>query len=198
MAERISRSFFRRDATTVARALLGQSLVRVQNGRRLAGYIVETEAYLGVLDKAAHTYNARRTPRNESMWRDGGHTYVYFTYGMHFCLNVVAGRRDEPVAVLLRALEPLEGVNVMYRYRKKARRDADLCSGPAKLTEALAIDREFDGIDLIRDSRLFIEHAHCPDNVVESPRIGVGYAEEWADRPLRFFIKNNPHVSRKS
>src|SRR4051812_30322018 len=106
MPQRVTRAFYRRDPVTLAKALLGQRLVRVLEGRRLTGIIVETEAYLGISDMAAHTYSGRRTARVASMWLDGGHAYVYFTYGMHYCLNVVAGTAGDPVAVLLRALEP--------------------------------------------------------------------------------------------
>ena len=200
MARRLPRSFYRRDSVTVARALLGQRLVRLVRGRRIAGIIVETEAYLGVPDKAAHTYGGKRTTRNQSMWGNGGHAYVYFTYGLHHCVNVVAGRVDEPIAVLLRALEPMEGCNLMFRRRPKARRLEDLCSGPAKLTQALAIDRALDGVDLTTDGGLFIEcerrRAYPASHIGISGRIGVGYAQQWADKPLRFFLKDNRHVSR--
>lgn len=184
----------------MARALLGQRLVRVLNSNRLAGTIVEVEAYLGVKDKAAHTSNGRRTRRNESMWGDGGHAYVYFTYGMHHCMNVVASTADDPVAVLIRALEPTEGIEQMHRHRRAARRDADLCSGPAKLCQALKIDRRLDGVDLVSSGSLFIEQVRRSplpaSRIALGPRIGVSYADDWADKPLRFYIKDNPHVSK--
>jgi DNA-3-methyladenine glycosylase len=200
MPPRFDRDFFRRDPVRVARAMLGQRLVRVLDGKRLAGVIVETEAYLGISDQAAHTFGGRRTKRNESMWGDGGHAYVYFTYGMHHCVNVVAGRTGQPVAVLLRALEPVEGLEVMRGRRLKAKRDTDLCSGPAKLTAALAIDRELDGADLVSSRTLFLEclrrRALPGSHIAVSPRIGIDYAKQWKDRPLRFYIRGNPHVSR--
>lgn len=199
MTPRLPRSFYERDPATVARALLGQRLVRVDGGRRLAGLIVEVEAYLGPPDKAAHTYQGRRTARNESMWRAGGHAYVYFIYGMHHCLNVVAGRAGDPVAVLVRALEPVEGLDLMRRRRRAARRDTDLCSGPARLTQAMAIDLEQDGVDMTTSARLFIERTRdrpCrPASICARPRVGVGYAQEWAAKPLRFYCRGNPHVS---
>jgi len=183
----------------VARALIGQRLVRVVNAQRVSGLIVEVEAYLGIPDRAAHTYGGRHTPRNTSMWGDGGHAYVYFTYGMHHCMNVVAGPPGKPIAVLLRALEPMEGLDLMRSQRQKARCNTDLCSGPAKLCQALAIDRGLDGGDLIGGQSLFIEkirsRSHCSSQIVTCPRIGVGYAGEWADKPLRFFLRGNPHVS---
>jgi DNA-3-methyladenine glycosylase len=184
----------------LARNLLGQRLVRILNGRRLTGLIVETEAYLGIPDRAAHTYAGRHTPRNASMWRDGGTAYVYFTYGMHYCLNVVAGREDQPVAVLLRALEPVEGLSLMYSHRPKARHDRDLCSGPAKLCQALALDRRHDGTDLTTSAQLWIEPVRTaplpPGAIVRTARIGVAYAGPWASKPLRFYLRGNPHVSR--
>ncbi len=200
MADRLSRLFYRRDVVRVAKALLGQRLVRVDRGGRMAGLIVEVEAYLGIPDQAAHTYRARRTQRNASMWRDGGHVYVYFTYGMHHCMNVVAGHEGKPVAVLLRALEPQEGLGRMWRYRSTARRDTDLCSGPGKLCKAMNIDRTLDGSDLVTSESFFIERmrarSYPSSRVVSAPRIGVDYAGSWADKLLRFYIRDNPHVSR--
>ncbi|MCC7018032.1 MAG: DNA-3-methyladenine glycosylase [Rhodospirillales bacterium] len=200
MNPRPPRSFYRRDAVTVARELLGLLLVRQLQGKRLSGWIVETEAYLGVEDLAAHTVGGRRTARNASMWGDGGHAYVYFTYGMHYCCNVVAGRAEQPIAVLLRSLQPWEGVQDMRIRRLRARRDTDLCSGPAKLTQALAIDRGLDGTDLVDGPDLFIERpraiARPWGRIVASSRIGVQYAGAWASKPLRFHFADNPHVSR--
>jgi DNA-3-methyladenine glycosylase len=187
------------DPVTTARRLLGQRLVRVVDGRRLAGTIVEVEAYLGREDRAAHTWGGRRTARCQSMYLPGGHAYVYFTYGMHHCLNVVCGREDEGVAVLIRALEPTEGLDAMFRRRRAARRATDLCSGPAKLAEALAIDRSLDGIDLRRHAGLKIERLRAralpAQRIQATPRIGVDYAGPWSRKPLRFLIRGNPHVS---
>ena len=195
MPKRLTRTFFRRDPIVVARTLLGQRLVRVLEGRRLAGLIVETEAYLGIPDAAAHTYEGRHTARNQTMWGDGGHCYVYFTYGMHHCVNVVAGRAGDPVAVLLRALEPSEGLDTMRALR---RRDRDLCSGPARLCQALAIDRTLDGTDLANNDHLFIERMARSANmrIVAAPRVGVSYAGSWARRRLRYYIRGHPCVSK--
>lgn len=195
---RLSRPFYRRDPVTVARALLGQRLVRVVNRQRLAGLIVETEAYLGPEDQAAHSRNGHRSPRNQAMYADGGTAYVYFTYGMHHCMNVVCGRLDQPVAVLLRALEPTEGLDAMADHRGTSKH---LCDGPARLCQALAIDRSLNGVDLVTSDTLFIEQVHrrtlSSSRIAVTPRIGVDYAGEWADRPLRFLIRDNPHVSRR-
>jgi DNA-3-methyladenine glycosylase len=193
---RLSRKFYQRDAATLARALLGQVLVRVlDDGTRLAGRIIETEAYLGVEDKAAHSFGGRHTPRNAAMWGPAGHAYVYFIYGMHHCVNVVAATPGDPAAVLLRALEPVEGLATMRRHRASriaaARlRDRDLCSGPAKLAQAMAIDRALDHADLVAGEALFIERGvRVPaQRIIATPRIGIDYAEEWAGKPLRFVI----------
>jgi len=189
------------DAITVARRLLGQRLVRIVGRQRRAGVIVEVEAYLGSEDRAAHTFGGRRTPRNESMYLPAGHAYVYFTYGMHYCMNVVCGREGEGTAVLLRALEPTDGLNAMFRNRKAARREVDMCAGPARLTQALQIDRSLDGEDLRRSTRLFIEQLRtrsvAESHIGVTRRVGVDYAGAWADRPLRFFLRDNQFVSRR-
>jgi len=211
MPKRPTRAFYQRNPVTVARALIGQLLVTRSNGKRTAGIIVETEAYLGTIDQAAHTANGRRTSRNESMWGPGGHAYVYFTYGMHYCMNVVASGRDDPVAVLIRALEPVEGLGLMSK-RRQARRargqpgrhtdmpQKQLCSGPARLCQALGIERSLDGTDLVNARSLFIEQkrhrAYSRSHIVDRPRIGVDYAGEWAAKPLRFYLKGNRHVSK--
>jgi len=196
---RLPRDFFREPPDRLAWRLLGQRLVSRIGGERTSGVIVETEAYLGLPDKAAHTYGGRRTDRNRSMWGEAGHAYVYFVYGMHHCVNVVAGGDGHPVAVLLRALEPEEGVDLMFERREASRRETDLCSGPAKLCEALAITLEQDGEDLVEGDRIFLERlrsqALAGDEIGTGPRVGVDYAEEWADEPLRFWVKGNRHVS---
>jgi DNA-3-methyladenine glycosylase len=200
--ERCGRAFFAGDPRRLARRLLGQRLVRVlDDGTRLAGIIVETEAYLGVKDRAAHSFGGRRTPRNEVMYGPPGTAYVYFTYGMHWCLNAVSGREGEPTAVLIRALHPTEGLERMRAHRRLGPGSSDraLCSGPARLCQALEIDRSLNGIDLASDGRLFVERARrrviAPHGLGASPRIGVGYAGAWAARHLRWFIKASPHVS---
>lgn len=201
MAEpRLGRGFFERDPRVVARALLGQRLVHRRDGVVVAGIIVETEAYLGVRDRAAHTFGGRRTDRNASMWLRGGHVYVYQIYGMHYCMNVVAGNEEQPVAVLVRALEPDLGLEKMRHRRPAARRDVDLCSGPGKLCAALGIDRTQDGADLPRHPDLWIEatrsRALPRSKIVAGPRVGIDYAGDWVQRPLRFAVRGNPHVSR--
>ena len=203
---RLPRAFCQRDTVTVARALLGQLLVRqLEDGTRLAGLIVETEAYLGPEDRAAHTYNHHRSPRNESMWQQAGTAYVYFTYGMHHCMNVVTGDERRPQAALIRALQPVEHLDAMRFHRQSKRSktclaDTDLCSGPAKLCQALAIERELDRTDLTESKTLWLEQARgraLPDKqIAVGPRIGIASSGDWAHRPLRFAVRNNPHVSK--
>ncbi len=195
--QRLTRAFYRRDPVAVARGLLGQRLVTTIGGARASGIIVETEAYLGIHDKAAHTYGGRRSRRNEHMWGDGGHAYVYLVYGMHHCVNVVASHANEPVAVLIRALEPDEGRALMAS-RRGTDELLDLCSGPAKLCQALGISRAHDGVDLVEGPELFIERLRrrvLPGTRIGvGPRIGIAYAEEWQHQPLRFWVRGNAHV----
>jgi len=203
---RARRSFFSADSPTLAQRLLGATLVRVlDDGARLAGVIVETEAYIGPEDSCAHSHKGRRTARTEPMYARPGTAYVYFTYGMHHCFNVVAGEVGQPVAVLVRALEPTEGLDRMRELRASGKntsritRDTDLCSGPGKICQALAIDRTLTGIDLANDPRLFVETSRPgpidPANLVNDERVGVGDADGWALAPLRWHIAGNPHVS---
>jgi DNA-3-methyladenine glycosylase len=203
----LSRDFFARDTLAVARALLGQRLVRVLggaaslpfvgSGERLSGRIVEVEAYVGEEDQACHA-RCGRTERNAPMYGPPGHAYVYFVYGMHHCLNFVTEREGYPAAVLVRALEPLEGIETM-RARRGGRPDAQLTSGPARLCQALGIDRQFDGADLCApDALLFIEEsiAVSDEAVVAGPRIGVRGDEKALTAPWRFHVRDNRYVSR--
>ena len=201
MSTRWDRQDYARPPVALAQAVLGSLLVRIVGGVRMAGRIVEVEAYLGSRDRAAHSFGGRRTPRNESMYGKAGTAYVYFTYGMHHCMNIVCGREGEPVAVLIRALEPVEGIEVMRAHREASPRaarsipDRALCSGPARVCQAMRIDRSLDGSDLCSSETLFLEHGPRMKRIARSPRIGVGYAGEWAARPLRFFDPDSDHVS---
>jgi DNA-3-methyladenine glycosylase len=186
---RLSREIYRLDARQLAQRLLGQTLVHLHEGERVAGIIVETEAYLGVIDKASHAYAGRRTQRTEVMYADGGTVYVFLNYGIHNMLNVVAGVAEDPQAVLIRAVAPTAGIDGMYARRPKAKKETDLCSGPGKLGAAFGIDRSHNGIDLVQHDLLFIEQTTeplLPDRIITSPRIGIDYAAEWASAPLRF------------
>ena len=193
---RLAQSFFARNTLLVARDLLGQRLVRRVGEHRLVGRIVEVEAYIGEQDKASHA-SSGRTTRNAVMYGPAGRAYVYFIYGMHYCFNVVAEQEGFPAAVLVRALEPVEGIDVMSRNRK-GRVGVELSSGPAKLCTALAIDRDMNGEDLVTSERLWIEQDQpVPDACVTAgPRIGVKGNEQALAAPWRLWVKGNPYVSR--
>lgn len=200
-SERLDRGFFAVDAATLARSLLGTRLVRVlPSGERLSGLIVETEAYLGTRDAASHAHRGKRTPRNESMYGPPGTAYVYFTYGMHYCLNVVCREQGVPEAVLLRAIEPDEG-QVRMSLHRGIHTDAPpkhIASGPGRLARALAVDRGLDGADLIMGDALFIEAARADRHrrVRRTPRVGVDYAGDWATRRLRWLYPDSPCISQ--
>ncbi len=183
----------------VARDLLGKLLVvPMPDGPRVSGIIVETEAYRGPQDRASHAYGGRRTKRTETMYSIGGTAYVYFVYGMYNQFNVVTNVRDIPHAVLIRALEPVEGIEIM-RGRRHGQSDHNLTNGPGKLCIALDIDRQLDAADLAGDRVWLEEGRQVPrSKVATGPRIGIDYAEEWIEKPWRFWIRDNPFVSRHS
>lgn len=193
----LPRKFYAGEPVAVARALLGCVLQRELEGELLTARIVETEAYLGANDSSSHARGGLRSERNASMYLPGGHAYVYFTYGMHFCMNVVTGDHDIAEAVLLRAAQPLEGIERMRLNRPRAKREIDLMSGPGKLCQALAIDRSLDGAELA-SRELSIAPRKSPiadEDIAVSPRIGVENSGEAAWWPLRFFLRGNPFVS---
>ncbi len=202
---RLARHDYARPADALAPRLLGCTLVRIlDDGTRLAGTIVETEAYLGPDDRAAHSFNNRRTARTEPMFGPAGTSYVYFSYGMHWCMNVVAAQPGIPHAVLIRAVEPAEGIGRIRTHRagskprKTPLRDRDLGSGPGKVGQAFALDRALSGLDLTQSDQLWLEHGHTPagsDTVRVSPRIGIDSAGVWAGKHLRYFLCGHPHVS---
>jgi len=185
--------YYARDTVVVAKALLGQLLVSVVGGRRCLARIVETEAYVGPHDPACHAAGWRRTARNDVLYGPPGLAYVYFTYGMHWCANVVTEREGFPAAVLLRAAEPLEGLTVMRR-RRGGVRDAALAAGPARLTQALGIDRSLNGHRLTERPLWIAEGARVARRqVAVATRVGIRVATDWK---LRFYIRDNPFVSR--
>ncbi|ELK28400.1 DNA-3-methyladenine glycosylase, partial [Myotis davidii] len=202
---RLGLDFFNQPAVPLARAFLGQVLVRrLDDGTELRGRIVETEAYLGPEDEAAHSRGGRQTPRNRGMFMKPGTLYVYFIYGMYFCMNVSS--QGDGACVLLRALEPLGGLETMRQLRSTSRKgstgralkDRELCSGPSKLCQALAIDKSFDQRDLTTDKAVWLEHSPPGPRepaVVAAARVGIGNAGEWAQKPLRFYVQGSPWVS---
>ena len=197
--KKLPREFYTRsDVLEVARDLLGKKLiVPNRRGARVAGLIVETEAYRGPEDRAYHAYNSRRTNRTETMYGRGGTAYVYFVYGMYHQFNVVTNVEDVPHAILVRAVEPVEGLDVIRR-RRPGRSEYELTSGPGRLCLALGIDRKLDKADLLGE-RVWIEEgiSISPREITRGPRIGIDYAEEWIKKPWRFWIKDNPFVSRQ-
>jgi DNA-3-methyladenine glycosylase len=198
MALKLPREFYTRtNVLTVARDLLGKLLVvPARNGARVSGLIVEAEAYRGPLDRAAHSFGGRRTKRTETMYGIGGTAYVFFVYGMYNQFNVVTNEKDVPHAILIRALEPAEGIELM-RKRRQRHSDRNLTNGPGKLCIAMGIDRRLDAADLL-GHRVWIEEgiAVSRSSIASGPRIGIDYAQEWKDKPWRFWIKDNPYVSR--
>lgn len=188
---RLPRRFLARPSTVVAPSLLGCVLVRIlPDGRRLAVRLVETEAYEQG-DPASHSYHGR-TARTEVMFGPAGYLYVYFTYGIHFCANVVTGRRGEGSAVLLRAGEPLEGLDAMAE-RRRTSDPRLLCSGPARLCQALAIDGTAGGEDLVSGEGIWLERGTAVTAISEGPRVGIRQAVE---QPWRFWETGDPFVSR--
>lgn len=192
MARKLPRSFYARPTLEVARRLLGKRLVRVVRGRRVAGIIVETEAYMGPADVASHARHGA-TSRAAPMFGEPGHAYIYFTYGMHYCMNCVTEPAGSGTGVLIRALEPAEGVELMRRNRGAHLPDHDLTNGPAKLCQALDLDKRLNRADLLGDT-LWIEDAPAvpPRKIGKSARVGIrrGREHQW-----RFYRKDSPFVS---
>jgi len=195
---KLAREFYTRsNVLTVARQLLGKLLVvPTEDGTRVSGMIVEAEAYRGPQDRAAHSYGGRRTRRTETMYKVGGTAYIFFIYGMYNQFNVVTNVAEKPHAILIRALEPVEGIEVM-RQRRHSHHDRNLTSGPGKLCIALGIDRSFDAADLL-GNKVWIEEWQrvSRSQIASGPRIGIDYAQEWVDKPWRFWLKGNAYVSR--
>ena len=199
MADRaaaVEASWFDRPAEALARDLLGSRLIHDALEGRVAGRIVEVEAYRGPEDLAAHSARGR-TPRNAVMFGAPGHLYVYLIYGLHNCLNVVTGPGDKPEAVLIRALALDEGIELARRRRGASVPDRRLASGPGNVGRALGVDRGLNGADLRVGPVRLEPRTASPPPVSRGPRVGVGYAGPWADRPLRFWITDDPHVSRR-
>ncbi|HHV26294.1 DNA-3-methyladenine glycosylase [Anaerosalibacter bizertensis] len=200
---KLDRNFYNRDTLVVAKELLGKILVHKINGKLLSGMIVETEAYLGVNDKAAHAYGGRRTKRVETMYGPPGRAYVYIIYGMYNCLNTITREEGVPQGVLIRGIEPIEGLDYMAlnRFNKPLEeltknQIKNLTNGPGKLCQAMMIDRSLDKEDLCGE-RLYIEKGIDRNfDIVEAKRIGIDYAEEARDFLYRFYIEGNPNVSK--
>lgn len=202
---RLSRDFYLGDTVAIAQRLLGCCLVRrLADGTELIARITETEAYIGRIDKACHAYGGRRTARTEVMFADAGHAYIYFTYGMHHCLNLVTEPEGEPSAVLIRAVQALRGAERMSAHRfgvslaeQSRYQRQNFLNGPGKVTQALALTREQNGLDLTQSEELYltdsaaefgIELPTTAPHIACGKRIGIDYAEEAVDFPWRFWI----------
>jgi DNA-3-methyladenine glycosylase len=197
----LERTFYERDLLKVAKELLGKIIVHEPIEGKTSGMIVETEAYMGPEDRASHAFGNLRTNRTQTQFGPKGYAYIYLIYGMYFCFNATSGRTlGKPEAVLLRSIEPFEGIEIMKRRRPCARGNIlQLANGPGKLCMALGLSKKQNGTDLCV-SPLHIDTGETisEKDIVSSPRIGVEYANEWKDKPWRFYIKDNPFVSAKA
>ena len=190
----LAEDFFQQDTQDLAKALLGKILVKIRDGGLAAGRIVETEAYMGPEDQAAHSYNNRRTKRTEVMFGPAGYVYTYVMH-THCLVNVVSGEVDKPEAILIRAVEPIVGLELMYERRGKDKKEKDLTNGPGKLTQALGIDKSDYGGRFFAEP-LFIADGEAPESIESGPRIGIDNSGEAKDYPWRYWVRGNKFVSR--
>ncbi|MFT3979933.1 MAG: DNA-3-methyladenine glycosylase [Ferruginibacter sp.] len=197
--EKLPKHFYSRtNVVSLAKELLGKVVVTNIEGVVTSGRIVETEAYVAFTDKASHSYNGRRTARNEHMYGEGGTAYIYICYGIHQMLNIVANKKEVPDAVLIRAIEPLEGIDIMLQRTGKSKADHSLTRGPGNVGKALGLFKHHSGISLLDDTISIHRDAYpkiADSSIGASKRIGVDYAEEDALLPYRFYIRGNPYVS---
>lgn len=192
----LTREFYLRDANLVAPELLGKILVHKTGEETTAGMIVEVESYLGPEDKGAHSYGNRKSERTKIQYGPGGYAYIFAIYGMHWCFNAVTNGPEKPEAILVRALEPVEGIGLM-KCRRGTEKLNDLCNGPGKLCQALGITKAQYGADLCGEELYIADYRSFTDGeIAVSPRINIDYAEEWKDRLWRYYVKGNPHVSK--
>ncbi|HHD2751809.1 TPA: DNA-3-methyladenine glycosylase [Clostridium perfringens] len=204
---RLNKDFFNRDTLIVAKELLGKILVRKIDGVILKGKIVETEAYIGAIDKASHAYGGKRTNRTETLYAEPGTVYIFSIYGMYYCLNLISEEKDVAAGVLIRGIEPLEGIEKMSQLRYKKNYEElssyekkNFSNGPSKLCMALGIDKRDNCINTISSEELYVEEDFLNKeafSIVESKRIGIDYAEEAKDFLWRFYIKDNKFISKK-
>ena len=197
--QKLSTDFYERDdVTQIAKELLGKYIITTFEQQTTVGLIVETEAYAGIIDKASHAYNNRRTARTEVMFGPAGVSYVYLCYGIHHLLNVVSGTAGNPQAVLIRAIEPTVGIELMLERRKMEKLAARITAGPGALSQALGIDKQLNAKELSANE-IWIEDSdrqYTEDEIVATTRIGVAYAQEHALWPFRFYLKGNKYVSK--
>ena len=185
MNERLKANFYHKSALHLAQDLLGKYLVRETRKGTKVGRIVETEAYLGEKDRAAHSFQGRRTERTKVLYLSGGRIYIYLVYGMYWQLNITAGGKNQPECVLIRALETEDNIK--------------LTNGPGKLCRYLDLDKSFYGENLVTSLKIWLEDRHQvirPNQIIATPRVGIDYAQEWKNKPLRFYLKNSIFVSQ--
>ena len=199
MGKKISTDFYTsNNILKISKNLLGKVLCTKINDQLTTGKIVEVEAYLGSIDKASHSYNNKKTKRTAPMFASGGIAYVYLCYGIHHLFNVVVGGKDNPCAILIRAIEPIDGISIMLRRRNFDKPVSQLTNGPGKLTQSLGITDKMNK-NILTENIIWIEDRNIKiskKDILSSPRIGVDYAEEDANLPYRFYIKNNTWISR--
>lgn len=198
MTKILNQSFYLKDGITVAKALLGKTIVRKIKDKKYYFKIVETEAYMGEEDKGAHVYGGRRTQRTEPLYEIGGTTYIYLIYGMYYCLNISANLKEIPQCVLVRAVEPLDEESIAFAKKNrpiKSKKIQDLTNGPGKLCKALQIDKTLNNLSVLKEDAMWIEEGTAEETIVTGKRINIAYAEEYADMPWRFYIKDNSFVS---
>lgn len=193
---KLTQKFYERDTLLVAQELLGKELVHFSSEGKTSGMIIEVEAYLGPEDQAAHSYGGLRTTRTEAMFAAGGHAYVFLIYGCYTCFNIVSHVQNSPQAVLIRALEPLTGIDLMKK-RRNTHNIKNLCSGPGKLTMAMGITREHNLEPLWGEKLFLTAHTTIPQSqILATPRIHIDYADAWKLKPWRFLIRDHPLVSK--
>ena len=204
MNKRLSRNFYTQPTLKVAKEMLGKYLVRKIGKKKLVGKIVETEAYIGPEDKASHAYDYKATKRNKAEYLVGGHIYIYLVYGMYWQLNISTADEGQPECVLIRALEPVLVKNPKSEIRNPKQiqnskfKIQNATNGPGKLCKWLKLNKSFYGEDLTKSKRIWLEDGEKikPNRIIASKRIGIDYAQEWAKKPWRFYIKDNPFISK--
>ena len=198
MNKRLPRKFYTQPTLKIAKQMLGKYLVHNpstssgQEPKKLVGKIVETEAYIGPEDKASHAFGNKITKRNKAEWLIGGHIYIYLVYGMYWQLNISTGKEGRPECVLIRALEPIDEI------RGKFAQIRDLANGPGKLCRWMGFNKSHYGVDVVTSREVWLEEGEKvkSSQIIASKRIGIDYAQEWADKPWRFYIKDNKFVSK--
>ena len=190
---KLKRSYYmKEDVVWVAKDLLGKALCSRVNGRTTAGIITETEAYAGILDKASHAFGGKRTKRNESMYAKAGTAYIYLCYGIHHLFNVVTNKKDVPHAILIRAIKPIEGIDLILKRRNQKTLAKNTSGGPGTTSQALGITTALNGVDLTENT-IWLQDEGIkvnPENIIKGPRIGVDYAGDDAKLPYRFILKD--------